>query len=931
MIHKQKTAREHLPIYLIPFVLGMAGLLFARDLDNSLLKGIVGSVSVAVPLFAGGHFLSRMRSKRVEKFFLLLGVVMLIMGAIAVAGLSVFPTSLQNDKFESVPRQVLLYSLWIGGGSLGLGLITILYSVLRTGVTIREFSDRFGYLAESISEGFALTTSDGIILVVNRQFLEMTGLTKMELVGQDVIKVRLLSQVIIEMRIKDMDHIEGETAWNVDDTESHFRISCNPVLNRRGTPDGMLVTLCDISEERRMAYKLEHYTQGLQHLVEEQTQKLRESENRLRSLLQHMNEGFLTLNSTFKICFANDRVCDLLDTSEEDLSGTDIFDLIISDEKARLLSLLKLASSQQDSRTRQEFSVLKNNKMVPVMIAVTPIGDFADKQQRYSLVITDITELKQVQRQLQIRADELQNLNEELRMHDHAKDVFLSNVTHELRTPLSTVQGYIEMLNSGSLGKLEAPGKAALKVAERNIDRLTGLINEMINFSRMEIRGLELKIGLFDIIELVQESVSSQHPQAIAKDICLQIRPGDDMCPVWGDRGKIGQVLMNLLSNAIKFSKDGTQIHITVSRRNGNDLALAVTDTGIGIKSEHYERVFSKFFQVDSALNRRYNGTGIGLSVAKSITEAHNGTIEIDSEYGQGSTFTMLLPNVVFDCNCDVKQKTSVSVADVLLAESKEEFSDALTECLNNCGFDVIPANDGHDCIQIAEKRRPDLIIIDEILPDMPGIAAIESLRDSEAANNIPTILLQQEILGSESSILRRLTLPANVSILTKPFTPEELIENIRDVRGDKDLDATDENAEDEYGDDVVLIGQDRDYLDLIATSLRIRQIKCRVLPNIKDIISLSSNIMPSIVFVEMNSPESEFAEFVQKYGDSRVFQDVPIYLIANTTFPEEIINGFTGILHKPFPMNEIVTITEDIIDNADKKQDKYDVQIPKS
>jgi len=414
---------------------------------------------------------------------------------------------------------------------------------------------------------------------------------------------------------------------------------------------------------------------------------------------------------------------------------------------------------------------------VPVKVSIAPVEDATDDEMHLSLVVTDVRELKEMHHELELRAKELELANEELREMDRAKDVFLSNVSHELRTPLGTVDGYIEMLRSGELGPVEPPQKAGLDVMARNVERLSSMIIEMIDSSRMEILGIRLFEAVFDPRQLLRECVDSAHPRMLQKDITLIIQPSDDVPFMWGDREKAGQAFGILLSNALKFSPEGSTIIVTIERRGASGVALSVRDTGIGIAPEYQEQIFRKFYQVDSSLSRHYQGTGLGLSIAKGIMEAHGGVIELESEPGKGSRFTLLFPEALFDAQEVSEESPSGEQCSVYVANSFVEFRSALLHVLARTGCRVWGFESGHECIRAAKETCPDIIVMDEALVDPSVVRAFAQFKDACLDGEAPAILFlgRPEVEG-----LQLEELGEGVSQLNKPFSGEELLDSMR-------------------------------------------------------------------------------------------------------------------------------------------------------
>ena len=775
-----KRLRRERPYYLIPIMLGMAGVLFSTQLENTALQGIVVLLCLAVPLLIGGNLLARIYSDGLQRFLLMAGMLTLTIGAVVtVSGLT---ESLVNAEYVS--EEVGELSNFLGMGSLLLGLLVVLYSMVRSEALIDELGDRFRHVADHMGEGFLLLDAKGTVLIINEPLTKMTGIEADAILGHKVDDLAEEYGVEPIYRHTEPGDRGLPSEYEVDlergNKSIRLLIHESPLFDSRKRRVGMLLTVHDISVEHRLKKRLEQYTEGLQKLVEDRTEKLRLSERRFRELLVNMNEGFLTIDRAFTVSFANERIQNLLRLDADGLLGCDVFELLNIDERDRLRAALAQVESGVPQRKDQDYTFVRSDgASIQVKVAIAPIEETTEDGMHLSLVVTDVRELKEVHRELELRAKELELANRELREMDRAKDLFLSNVSHELRTPLGTVDGYIEMLRGEELGRLQPPQKASLDVMARNVERLSSMINEMIESSRMEILGIRLFEALFNPSQLLRECVESAHPHMLRKDITLILQPSDDVLFMWGDREKAGQAFGILLSNAVKFSPEGATIVVTIEQRGASGVAIAVRDAGIGIAPEYQEQIFRKFYQVDSSLTRHYQGTGLGLSIAKGIMEAHGGLIELESEPGKGSSFTLLFPEALFGPREDSEESRSGERCSVYIANSFVEFRSALLHVLTRTGCRVWGFESGHECIRAAKEERPDIIVMDETLVDPSLVRAFAQFKEACSHGEFPAIL----ILGNpQVEGLRLEELGEGVSLLNIPFASDELLDRMRSM-----------------------------------------------------------------------------------------------------------------------------------------------------
>ncbi len=233
---------------------------------------------------------------------------------------------------------------------------------------------------------------------------------------------------------------------------------------------------------------------------------------------------------------------------------------------------------------------------------------------------------------------------EDLRELNRLKDEFVANISHELRTPLTFVKGYVEYLLEGYAGDLTPDQREALEIVLDRGDAVIHLVNDIISLKQADM--LTIDPDQVDIAAVVTTSVQGSFAAADRAGISVHQQFEHDLPPVWADARRLGQVLDNLIGNAIKFSANGDSITAAVMRRDETTVLVAISDTGIGIPPDRIDKIWDRFYQVDSRWTRRRAGTGLGLTIAKQIVEAHGGELRVESVPGAGSTFSFTLPVV---------------------------------------------------------------------------------------------------------------------------------------------------------------------------------------------------------------------------------------------------------------------------------------------
>lgn len=280
-----------------------------------------------------------------------------------------------------------------------------------------------------------------------------------------------------------------------------------------------------------------------------------------------------------------------------------------------------------------------------ISMTCTPVSDARGRPLGYLFVARDVTDTRRNQELLHQALERERAAVGHLRALDHAKDDFVSTVSHELRTPLTSIIGSIELLGEGTLGELSPEQQHLTEVIERNAERLLGLANDLLLLATYEGATAEPLLVKIDLRDVVIASEGSIVPLLNHRDLELRVVHPEDPIHILGDADYLERAITNLLTNAIKFTPDGGTITTSVAVEPANGTcSLSVVDSGIGIPAEDLPKLFQRFFRSSNVRADAIQGTGLGLPIVKSVVEAHHGSIEVTSEPGLGSTFTIHLP-----------------------------------------------------------------------------------------------------------------------------------------------------------------------------------------------------------------------------------------------------------------------------------------------
>ncbi len=363
---------------------------------------------------------------------------------------------------------------------------------------------------------------------------------------------------------------------------------------------------------------------------------------------------------------------------------------------------------------------------------------------------------------------------QELQRASALKDRFLAAVSHELRTPMTVILGFTGTLLRGTQGDLTAAQRESLERVQRNARLLLGLINDVLDISRIESGKAEVRREIVSVAALVRQIETDFEQAARNKGLSLTTSASPELEAVVSDPAKLNQILANLVGNALKFT-DAGYVEVRAEPRGPLQWALVVTDSGVGIPAEEQEAIFEEFRQGESALGEARGGTGLGLAIVRKLARLLGGTIGVRSSPGEGSTFTVTLPRESPGRRVEAP-RPPVHVPEglrriALIVDDDESTRSLLRQELEPHGLALIEAADGKEGVEIARKRKPDVVVLDVLMPRMDGWTALRELKESPETRDIPVLI--HSVVDSRAF---GLSLGA-FDYLVKPASPGRLFE----------------------------------------------------------------------------------------------------------------------------------------------------------
>jgi len=609
--------------------------------------------------------------------------------------------------------------------------------------------------------------------------------------------------------------------------------------------------------------------------------------NRSQAILSGIADGVIVLGDNGQAIVANPAIGRILERSTDAILGTDI-QALMSDyvdelDQERIVQLL---GDREMRRTSLKFGW--GDKTLSVSFA--PVADDVGRLAGTVAVFRDFTREAQI---------------------DQMKSDFISIVSHEMRTPLTSIKGYLDLVLMGAAGALGKQQTSFLAIARDNSIRLNQLVADLLDISRIESGKAELEVQVVSVGDVVDQVVDSLQKEFVDRDLTLTLDVPPDLPELFGDPSRIAQILTNLLSNAYKYTKEGGA---TVrARASRHAIQVDVIDTGMGISSEDLDSLFSRFFRAQDMEVRQQPGTGLGLNITKSLVEMHGGEIWVESEPGQGSTFSFTLPlpagmvqvsdSALVEADADFREAEEPDVVAIpsgpwiMVADDDDHVAQLFKFQLQKEGYRVAVVNQGSQVVNVARQLRPELITLD-LLMEVDGFTILQQLRVDPITSDIPVVIISV-LPESESG----LALGA-VDYLIKPLDEDELLRCVRRI-----LDELDGGARNR----ILVVDDEIDIVGWLKHSLTHFGYDVSVAYDGIQALEVVAADKPDLILLDLKMPRMDGRTTIHRLREQEETRDIPIIVLSANSLGDEteqaqmVRMGVREFLRKPVSVEDLV------------------------
>lgn len=654
----------------------------------------------------------------------------------------------------------------------------------RAEAELRDSEEKYRGLMQSLDSVVATVDEAGRFHFMNDVAASQLGGQAQDLIGKTMHE--LFPAPVADAQLSTVRRVIEEDTGIISEFQSSvqgkprwYRTSVQPIHDQNGRVKYALVNSTDINRLKTAEQELLELNRTLEQRVQERTAEVQD-------LYDHAPAGYHSLDASGRIVQINQTELTWLGHTREEMVGFPLQQFLTESGLRTFQEHFPRFKETGRLRDLEIEFLCKDGAAFPALVNADAIFDAQGRYIMSRSTVFDNAEPKKA-------AEAMRRANAELERAMRVKDDFLANMSHELRTPLTGILGMTESLLLQSDGPLNERQQKYLNTIESSGRHLLSLINDILDLSKVEAGRIELEPEFLFASELCKASLAFVKQPALKKHINLEYSCEPDNLSLVADARRLKQILVNLLGNAVKFTPEKGSVRLEVSADEpSQQVQFTVTDNGIGISPADQERLFIPFTQLDNGLARHYEGTGLGLSLVKKLTELHGGRVSVYSELGKGSRFSVTIPWKHISEHAPAQAASAALLASsgspeghahwrILVADDSDVTAEFTLDFLSLKGFEVARANTGRQALALLSEFHPDLVLMDIQMPEMDGLQAIQRLRQTPGCQDIPVIALTALAMPGDRE--RCLAAGAN-DYLTKPFTFKDLMQSIQTLLG---------------------------------------------------------------------------------------------------------------------------------------------------
>jgi DNA-binding response OmpR family regulator/two-component sensor histidine kinase len=496
---------------------------------------------------------------------------------------------------------------------------------------------------------------------------------------------------------------------------------------------------------------------------------------------------------------------------------------------------------------------------------------------------------------------------------DRMKSDFVSVVSHELRTPLTSIKGYLDLVLMGAAGQINKQQSSFLAIAKNNADRLNELVADLLDISRIESGRIELDVQVISIPEIVERVAQSLEREFEDRGLTLTLALEPGLPEVFGDPGRVAQILTNLLSNAYKYTPQGGA---TVRARVARDtLQVDVVDTGVGISASDREKIFTRFFRAEDTAVREQPGTGLGLNITRSIVEMHGGEIWVDSEPSIGTTFSFTLPipagfmagepaGAAERVAAGLEPASEVEPLEmipsgpwILVVDDDDDVAHLFEHQLHKAGYRVTVVTQGSRVLEVTRQLQPELITLD-LMMDVDGLEILRVLKSDPATAAIPVVIVS--VIAEPK---KGLALGA-ADYLIKPLREGELLQSVRWVLEQYGSDSRNKILV--VDDEIDIVGWLKHFLTHYGYHVS------EAYDGVQALEAVAAD-RPDLILLDLKMPRMDGRTTLRRLRENEETRSIPVIVLSAIPYSDETERvemlglGVREFLRKPVTMEQVV------------------------